>query len=228
MSSSVFSQFVAQANDIRESGRWKALNERIKQMASKPSPGDEWYVQVFGQLCYQILLEYSSLKRAYDDRQNGDSSLLAWRARNLLELSVWATYFAKSRDNARRLYEDAGRDVQDLLSNFEAWGQKQAQPAEWLNSLADSKSELAGRAANEGIETLDARYMRVEKAAAESGLGEAYKMNSKLLSKFVHPTAMQILGVAEDATIVAQREMFFGMGCLFFTGAFSALEALDQ
>jgi hypothetical protein len=47
-----------------------------------------------------------------------------------------------------------------------------------------------------------------------------------LLSKWAHPTAMQMLGVVDEDQIRLQRECFFSMGCLHFTGAFMAVERL--
>src|SRR5258708_29492264 len=61
---------------------------------------------------------------------------VAWRARNLLELSVWSTYSAKNGDNARRVYEDAGRDVRGVYDAFIKWGTATAQAADWLDPLA--------------------------------------------------------------------------------------------
>jgi hypothetical protein len=220
----VFSRFVDDATDIKSSGRWTALNGHIKQVAASPGADNEWYVQLFGQLCYQVLSEYRLLQDAHMAKRDGDAQLLAWRARNLLELSVWAEYFAKSRDNARRLYEDAGRDAHELVAVFERWGQASGQSIDWLNSLANGKTDLATRAAKEGIATLDTRYMRVDDAAAECGLREHYKIMSKMLSKFVHPTALQILGLVDAAKHTVQRDCFFSLGCLFFAGGFVALE----
>lgn len=224
MDNPAFSNFIDDAALVKDSGRWAALNARILQMAAGPGPGNEWCVQLFGQLCYQVLSEYSAIKRAYDEKQNGDATLIAWRARNLLELFVWAAYFAKSRDNARRLYEDAGRDAHELFGIFENWGKTSGQSPDWLDSLAGGKSDLGERANKEGISTLDKRYMRVEAAADTCGLKAYYKALSKMLSKFVHPTALQILGVVDDAKHTLQRDCFFGLGCLFFNRAFVALE----
>ena len=110
-----FAKFVDEAANVKTSGRWDAMNAKVKFMAAKPGTGNEWYVQLFGALCYQVFSEYHQLENAYSaGREN--ASLLAWRARNLLELSVWSTYFTKDREHAHRLYEDAGRDVLDLLS----------------------------------------------------------------------------------------------------------------
>lgn len=223
MDNQVFSQFVADAANIKESGRWVAMNEKIVCLAKNPGVGNAWQVQLLGALCFQIFSEYQRLQ---DERaaERIDSSLLAWRARNLLELSVWSTYFARSRENARRLYEDAGRDAKNVLDVFEHWGQAAGQPVDWLSAIADGKNDLSRRAASEGIESLDGRYMRVEGAAGECGLKDMFKTMNKMLSKFAHPTAMQILGMADYEKQSLQRDTFYALGCCFFLGAFSALE----
>jgi hypothetical protein len=98
------------------------------------------------------------------------------------------------------------------------------QSSDWLLPLASGKQDLLKRAAAEGIATLDARYMRIEAAVEECGFKDQFKVMSKMLSKFVHPTAMQILGVSDDAKHALQRDWFFGLGCTFFFGAFGVLE----
>jgi hypothetical protein len=45
-----------------------------------------------------------------------------------------------------------------------------------------------------------------------------------MLSKFAHPTAMQILGNADVEKQSLQRDTFHALGCCFFVGAFNALE----
>jgi hypothetical protein len=78
--------------EVAATGRWDAINERIKNLAANPGPDNAWHVQLLGCLCSQLFSEYLLLKRAYGDERNRDSSLLAWRARNLLELTVWSLY----------------------------------------------------------------------------------------------------------------------------------------
>ncbi len=212
-------KFVDDAAQIKESGRWAAMNERIKALAVNPGADNAWQVQMLGGLCFQIFNEYLRLQDAARV-ERPDTALLAWRARNLLELSVWATYFGRSRDNAFRLYEDAGRDVMDLLERFE----KAVQATGSASVIAEGKSDLLQRAAGEGIESLDRKFMRVEAAADECGLKDMFSTMNKLLSKFTHPTAMQILGTADEAKRTLQRDVFHGLGCLFFVGAFTALE----
>jgi hypothetical protein len=224
MNDSVFSQFLADAANIKTSGRWAALNEKIVCLAQDPGGGNAWQVQVLGALCFQVFSEYLRLQDAHSADRT-DPSLVAWRARNLLELSVWSAYFALSRENARRLYEDAGRDANNLLDVFEQWGNGTESPDDWLVTIADAKSELSRRAASEGLKGLDGRYMRVEDAASVCGLRDMFRTMNKLLSKFAHPTAIQILGMADDDKQSRQSDVFYALGCYFFVGAFGVLEA---
>src|SRR4051812_10108838 len=129
-----FAKLVEDATNIAASGRWEAVNERIKELAANPGNEDDGWVQLFSSLCFQVFSEYLLLRRSYE-KKHDDSSLLAWRARNLLELSVWCLYCSKSRENARRLYEDAGRDALGLFSAFTKWGIATAQDPDWLDLL---------------------------------------------------------------------------------------------
>ena len=83
---------------------------------------------------------------------------------------------------------------------------------------------MKNRAGAEGITSLDGSYMLVSNAAKECGFGDMIAVDYKLLSKFAHPTAMQILASPDVEKDALQREVFFSKGCLFFTGAFEYLE----
>jgi hypothetical protein len=218
-----FSKFIDEAAAIAASGRWAAVNERIKQLAANPGPDNAWWVQVFASLCAQNFVEYLALKQAYE-AERGEPALLAWRARNLLELSVWCLYCSRSRENARRLYEDAGRDVVGLFDAFTKWGKATAQQPSGLDVFTGAKQALSQRAASEGIASLDGTYKQASEAARESGIGDHFALSFKMLSKFAHPTAMLILAPPDKAKTTLQKDVFFSQGCLFFTGAFSALE----
>lgn len=223
-------RFVDEAAEIAASGRWTAVNARIEQLAANPGFDDggnsnAWRVQLFGGLCAEVFSEYLDLNRAYNEKRRGDAPLVAWRARNLLELSVWSMYCAKSRENARRVYEDAVRDTRDIYNVFIEWGTAKALPADWLDPLTDARQDLFDRAAAEGIESLEGPYTAVSKAAKECGIGDHFNVSYRMLSKFAHPTAMRILAPPDEAKHTAQRHHFFSHGCLFFTGAFHALES---
>jgi hypothetical protein len=219
-----FAKLVNDADSIKTSGRWAAVNEEIKRLAANPGPDNSWYVRLFSSLCYNVFSEYLLIKKAHANKQRGDAPLLAWRARNLLELLVWSMYCAKSRDNARRLYEDAGRDALDVFGAFKAWGEKTAQSTDWLDAFTNAGQDLSQRAVLVGIETLDGSYKRVTEASKECGIENHYALSFKMLSKFAHPTAMEILAPRDEERDGKLRGLFFSQGCLFFTGAFVELE----
>jgi hypothetical protein len=219
-----FQRLVDAAAEVAASGRWSAVNERIKNLAANLGPDNDWHVQLLGCLCAQIFSEYLALKRAYADERERESSLLAWRARNLLELSVWSLYCAKDRAHSRRLYEDAGRDVLGIYSAFEKWGTATAKEADFLALFSTAKRELSSRAAADGIPSFDGDFKRVNEAAEEVGIGEHFRLSYKMLSKFAHPTAMRILAPPDQPRTALQRDCFFSQGCLYFRGAFDSFE----
>jgi hypothetical protein len=219
------SRLIGGAADIATSGRWAAVNARIEDLLANPDPDNAWWVQLFASLCYQNFSEYVSLKSAYENRQDDDLALLAWRARNLLELSAWCNYCAKSRDNARRVHEDASRDVRGIIDAFIKWGTATAQAADWLDPLVTAKQTLSDRARLlNGVDSLEAGYKRVSEAAEQCGFGQQFIVSNKMLSKFAHPTAIRIRASTDEARDTLLRDIFFSQGCLFFTGAFEALE----
>lgn len=218
------SRLVDEAADISTSGRWTAVNERVESLSANPGIDNEWWVQLFGALCFQIFSEYLSLKRAYEGKQD-KTSLLAWRARNLLELSVWCLYCSKSRENARRLYEDAARDILGLFSAFTKWGTATAQDPEWLDRITGAKQDLSQQAVSEGIASVDGPFKDVHDAAVEVGIDDHFRLSYRMLSKFAHPTAMRILALTDEAKEAVLNDVFFSQGCLFFTGAFQAVES---
>jgi hypothetical protein len=219
-----FQRLVDAAAEVATSGRWEAVNDRIKALAPNPGPDPAWHVQLLGCLCSQTFSEYLLLKRAYADERNRDSSLLAWRARTLLELSVWSLYCAKDRTHARRIYEDAGRDVIGIYIAFEKWGTATVKDADFLALFSSAKQELSSRAAADGIASLDGDFKKVNEAAEEVGLGEHFRLSYKMLSKFAHPTAMRILAPPDEPRTALRRDCFFSQGCLYFRGAFDSLE----
>jgi hypothetical protein len=223
----LFPGMVDLANQIATSGRWDALNNAIEHLAKRyGGREDVWYFQTLSGLTFLTLTEYDLLKEANGDKRRDFISVVAWRARNLLELVVWAVYCMGGIEKVRRLYEDAGRDEVDMYNGFQKWGEATAQDADFISRFVRAKQDLAQRAAAEGIEELDASYMRVASAAKEIGMGDHFTAGIKLLSKWAHPTAMQILNVEDEEKIRQQRECFFSMGCLHFTGAFTAVESL--
>ena len=154
---------------------------------------------------------FSEARRLRDARgRTHDPSLLV-RARNLFELSVWSTSFARRPRERPAAGRDAGRDAKNVLDLFELWGQTAGQPVDWLSAIADGKNDLSLRAGSEGIESLDGRYMRVEDAASQCGLKDMFKTMNKIpLNSHTQPPC-QILGMADDEKQSLQRDTFYAL-----------------
>jgi len=225
---SEFAAFIAQASGIASSGRWDAVNEMVKQWAECPKTKDEgWYGELFSSLCYRVFFEYHALKDAYAAvPPEDDLALLAWRARNLLELSVWATFCATDRNNARNFFEDLVCDANNLLAAFKTWGEATNQTPDWFQHGDKAKDGLTNAALARGVASIDRKFKAVSDAAKDIGIDNHFNLMNKLLSKYAHPTAMLILGNAENHA--AQKDRIFANGCLFFVGAFTALENISK
>jgi hypothetical protein len=86
---------------------------------------------------------------------------------------------------------------------------------------ADAGQDVA---AAQGFGSLEDKYKAVGDAANEIGMESYFAVRHKILSKFAHPTATQILGPSDDARMTRQKDIIFSHGCLYFVGAFTALE----
>lgn len=225
---SELTEFVEQAASIATSGRWDAVNEAVKLWAARPKTKDEiWYGELFGNLCSRVFYEYAALKDAYAaPPPKDDLALLSWRARNLLELSVWATFCARDRNQARQFFEDLGRDASNLLRAFQTWGEATNQSPDWFQQGADARDGLANAALERGVASIDGKFTDVEGAAREIGIAHHFKLTNRLLSKFAHPTAMLILGNSETRKML--KDSVFADGCLCFVGACTALENISK
>ncbi len=218
-----FARLIREAADVKTSGRWAALDQKIIQLADDQNGHEPWQVQVIAALCFQNFSEYNALKKAYEET-GSDESLIAWRARNLLEISVWCIYCAKTKENVRIFYKDAGRDVLDTLKAYTEWGRATSQDSDWLDPLEKAKLDISERASAEGIESLKGAYTKIKKVAQECGLEPHFSLGYKHLSKFAHPTAMLIMAQPNQEKERQLKDMFYSQGCMFFVGAFNALE----
>jgi len=214
------SRFFELADDISKSGRWTIINDKIQRLTANPMPGNEWWVELFGKLCFRLFKEYLLLKRDYEAKHK-ETALLAWRSRNILELSIWCLYCSKSRENARRFFEDAGRDVLGVFDAFIKWGNAMYLDQAWLDHVTTGKKEIHRQASTEGIASLDGPYKKVGDAADEIGFGDHFRVGCRMLSKLAHPTAMEIVA---DINHARMNDVIFSHGCLCFMGAFNALE----
>jgi hypothetical protein len=139
---------------------------------------------------------------------------------------VWVTFCAKSRDKARQFFEDFRKDASNLLKAFQTWAEATKQSPDWFQQGADARDGLAGAALVRGVASIGGQFTKVVDAAGEIGIAHHFSLMNKLLSKFAHPTAMVILGNSEVLNM--QKDSVFASGCLFFVGAFVALENISK
>jgi hypothetical protein len=119
-----------------------------------------------------------------------------------------------------------GRDANNLLKAFQKWGEATSQSPDWFQQGADARDGLANAANKRGVASVDGQFTNVADAAEEIGIPHHFKLMNKLLSKFAHPTAILILGNSEALRI--QKDSVYANGCLFFVGAFTALENISK
>lgn len=218
------------AETVKTSGRWTGINNQIKILASDKKlqelhfegKQNVWMFDVFSSLCSQILEEYIYLKESYH-KENVSISPIAWRTRNLLELVIWSSYCSNSIDNARCFYEDAGKDLNELIKSHIDWGISTSQNSDWTKSFSDAQAKLKNNMISKNIKNIDAKYTKVHFAAKKIGLEEHYKLANKILSKFVHPSAMLILRPNPNFDQELATS-FFEEGCMNFCAAFDIVE----
>jgi hypothetical protein len=143
-------------------------------------------VRVLLALSNAILLNTTELANT---KQNAPISRVAWLARNSLELLIWTEYCAISPDNCKRFYLDALRDWIDVAKNVTTI----------INETQDLRT-LVGNSAINCTATFDfgipekpqQSFIRIRDAAKETGKLSYYAFINKVLSKFIHPTALSV------------------------------------
>ena len=132
-------------------------------------------------------------------KRRGRLDHVARITRNLLELRIWAEYCGKSPENAYDFYCDAVRDLVDMLRKFEA-----PEP--------EVEAELERAKAFIGDRRPHHKFKPVGDAAEELGIKDFYDKNCKVLSKYVHPTAMSVIARFRGKGEERARKEFFDLG----------------
>lgn len=215
---------IISAEQIASSGRWLAINNSILE-ANRISP-QNWRIEVFASLVAQLFSDYLELKAAFK-ADSSQISLLAWRARNLVETSVWLIYSAKDDNHARTFYEDAGRDGIDLIKAISNWGHSSGQSSEWLDIFPAAIERLNTSAKERNIDSLEGSYTQVRNAAHSINMEKEFNVCWKILSKFAHPTAYSIINphANDDEKTLFIKEFSYECGCTYFLHAFDFAES---
>ena len=141
--------------------------------------------------------------------------VVAWIARNLLELHVWVKYCGVSRENAWRFHEDALRDVKGLMDNHKKTCDAM--------DIEDNFSAIAAQRIKEaseklGLEDIDSNFFAVAAAAKAPGvdLGGLFGPLHRSLSKFAHPTAGLVHGISHQTEACRQLQAGFTTEGVYF------------
>lgn len=216
-------EFVTEADAIKTSGRWVALNNRIRELSQLVSKDDVYKLQALAGIASLTFSNYRSLKALHEEN-NLDFSKAAWHARNLLELSIWANFCNYDDENIRALYHDVGKNLNEAIAKLIKWGEV-AFPDDdtWLNEMKEGKDQIGIKATELGFDA-EQKYTDIYDAADKRGLGETYRISNKFLSKFVHQTALTIFAIHDEEMSRRLTDHIFKKGCICFLAAFTLLE----
>ncbi len=200
--------------------RLQELYDLITNCKSKGT-AEPWFADLVVKILLSVNRVCGDLLKTIDQETVSGA---AWNSRNLLELWVWLEFCATSRENARRFYEDALRDMQGLTDALSKLHALQGIPNEFE---ASARMKIEKAAPDKlGLDSLGGDYTRVTHAAKAVGLGDFFASNNRLLSKFAHPTAGLVLGIMQQTEAHRNLQATLTTSGLFFAG--QCVIALEQ
>lgn len=215
--------YVESAEFIINSSRWKNIEKYLNSLnvSSLLTPQEEI---VFFEIFNGLGSEYHCLKYDYYENKFTSLSLLAWRARNLLELNTWIRFCCEDKANPTLFFFDAGKDQLDLEEKMQLWGKETDQPTEFFEQIERNKKNIKEQAEKYGITNLNSKYKSLSAASKMLKHHKTFHIHNKILSKFAHPTAMRLFTQRSKKEVADIAFYFFSQGCLFFYDGFSRIE----
>jgi hypothetical protein len=174
-------------------------------------------LEVLKKLKRAVELNLSELLQAFSQRSIGT---VAWLARNLLELSVWAEYCKSSPERAKTFYEDSARDALDLLKILSEKPEKFARD-QTINFRAE-RERLIEKA---DFEKAAKSFLPVHEAAEKLGWKDRFIIANKSFSKFAHPTAIAVIGLLESEDMEQIKIKLYEDGLLFGNEALAQIRS---
>jgi hypothetical protein len=105
-----------------------------------------------------------------------------------MELSVWTQFCALSEANAKRFFDDAARDLKDMMEALQSlYTDANKESDQTLDAML---SDLRASAGRYNIDDLEAQYTQLNNAAGMIGIQLGHGKIYKAASKFAHPTAL--------------------------------------
>ena len=153
---------------------------------------EDWYRDVFAGIILRTRRVQFILKRTL--REGGDIGELAWAARTLLELKIWACFAVRSRDNVMRfskdIYIDAFTAHRAISKGIEAL--EHPFKADLKAMHADTLVSLKPKMDDAGVAEKDP-YLMLKPIAKDTGWTAEYEAAFVTLSKYVHATALSVM-----------------------------------
>jgi Family of unknown function (DUF5677) len=118
---------------------------------------------------------------------------LAQAMRNLMELNIWTQYCGASEQNAKQFYDDAARDMKEILESLQKiYTEANKEPQDQLTRMMADFRTAAETEFN--VESFDGDYTRLNNAAGKVGKQSIHSSLYKIASKLAHPTSL-LLGL---------------------------------
>lgn len=121
---------------------------------------------IMSRILEQLVRTYGQLQAAAAEE---NIQYTAFAARNILELSIWASFSLSSDENAERFFQDAARDGLSLIAGFEKVKPRSFE-ADSVNPLSKSDSAKGDLTRAAGIEEGDVQYYNVARASGHNDL----------------------------------------------------------
>jgi hypothetical protein len=151
-----------------------------------------WQNDVVVGLARQCYALQKHLRRGY---QESDAHYMAWAARTLLELKVWAEFVTKSEDNLKRFYQGMYVDASTAFQvGAKATAALDDHPlkAAGQKILDNAKPDLIAKL--EAAEVSESeRYLRPSDVAKQLALEIEFNIANMTFSKWAHATAQSVL-----------------------------------
>ena len=218
-------EYVRLSESVVNSDRWSLLEEKIVSFEEDELLTPRQRKVLFTLFC-ALRTEYDAIIHDYYNNKYTSRSLLAWRARNLLEINTWCRFCCEDVKNADLLFKWAAEDQLELEAKMEKWAEATNHLATMSERIERVRQDVANQAEKHGVSDLAANYKSPLAAAETIGFEQDFKIHNKILSKFAHPTPMLLFSEELDDGMPKRAFYFFSQGCLFFYDAFFRLERL--
>lgn len=185
----------------------EAIHEQMKQVGAA--------IRTTGKNDYTLVLHNTTAMAAKQVYRlstwlNAEHDMIAWAARNLLELDLLLRYALSSDENLKRLLADFFLDAIEINKGFMGLGENHPQ-----NALYQQAIEAHYQEAARGGLTLEKTPVRTHELAKLFDLEAEYRAFHKVNSKYVHPTSWRLIGPTEMTNTIDIKNVFLAQAQLY-------------